>query len=237
MKHKYHTIPLVSFAQVECFYQPALFHWVPLIDLSFYPGGVFSPTSHLFYILSRSLFVMIKIAAVYLFLWHTLMYQQLETDRLLIRPIATTDSKFILELVNTPGWLQFIGDRNISNTDDAEKYIQKIIDNQNFFYSVFELKETQQPIGLVTFLYRDNLEFPDIGFALLPQFEKNGYTFEAAGKYLNELVQHKVSPTITGITDPENEKSIKLLKRLGLTFQRNFMQLNKELSLYAINIQ
>ncbi|ULT44884.1 GNAT family N-acetyltransferase [Niabella defluvii] len=67
--------------------------------------------------------------------------------------------------------------------------------------------------------------------------KKNGYTFEAASKYLNERVQHKVSPTITGITDPENEKSIKLLKRLGLTFQRNFMQLNKELSLYAITIQ
>ena len=165
------------------------------------------------------------------------MYKQLETNRLLIRPIATTDSEFILALVNTPGWLQFIGDRNISNTNDAEQYIQRILDNQNFFYSVFELRETQQPIGLVTFLYRDNQEFPDIGFALLPQFEKNGYTFEAAGKYLNELIRQKVSPTITGITDPENEKSIKLLKRLGLTFQRNFTQNSKELSLYAITIQ
>ncbi len=109
MKHKYHTTPLVSFAQVECFYQPALFHWVPLINPSFCPGWVFSPTSHLFYILSRSLFVMIKIAAVYLFLRHTLMYQQLETDRLLIRPIATTDSGFILELINTPAGYNLLG--------------------------------------------------------------------------------------------------------------------------------
>lgn len=164
------------------------------------------------------------------------MYKPLETNRLLIRPIATTDKEFIFELVNSPGWLQFIGQRNVSNTDDAEKYIRKILDNQNFFYNVFEIKETQQPIGIVTFLYRDNQEFPDIGFALLPQFEKNGYTFEAAGKYLNELVQHKVSPAVNGITDPQNEKSIKLLKRLGLTWQHNFMQGDKELALYAINI-
>lgn len=164
------------------------------------------------------------------------MYKQLETDRLLIRPIAISDSEFILALVNTPGWLQFIGDRSISNTHDAEQYIQRILDNQNFFYSVFELKETQQPIGLVTFLYRDNQEFPDIGFALLPQFEKNGYTFEAVRKYLDELIQQKISTTIIGITLPENENSIKLLKRLGLQFQRNFTQDNKELSLYAIAI-
>ena len=61
------------------------------------------------------------------------MYKQLETDRLLIRPIAASDSGFILELVNSAGWLQFIGDRNIRNTEDAKNYIRKIIDNQNFF--------------------------------------------------------------------------------------------------------
>ncbi|WP_114790432.1 GNAT family N-acetyltransferase [Niabella yanshanensis] len=165
------------------------------------------------------------------------MYQQLETDRLFIRPITTADSPFILKLVNTPGWLQFIGDRHIHNSHDAEKYIQKILDNPNFFYSVFETKATQQPIGIVTFLYRDNQEFPDIGFALLPQFEKQGYALEASQKYLDELVQQKVSPTIIGITLPENKSSIQLLERLGLKFQRYVDKDNERLAVYAINIQ
>ncbi len=165
------------------------------------------------------------------------MYQQLETDRLLIRPISTEDSPFILKLVNTPGWLQFIGDRHIHNSHDAEKYIQRILDNQNFFYSVFEIKATQQPIGLVTFLYRDKQEFPDIGFALLPEFEKQGYALEASQKYLDEIIAQKITPTVMGITLPENENSIQLLERLGLKFQRHVNKDDERLAVYVLDIQ
>ena len=35
------------------------------------------------------------------------------TDRLTIAQFALADTDFIIELVNSPGWLEFIGDRNI----------------------------------------------------------------------------------------------------------------------------
>lgn len=72
------------------------------------------------------------------------MYRQIETERLLIRPIKITDTSFILDLLNSDGWLQFIGDRKVKNVDEAEKYIQNILDNEKFYYSVFELKESKQ---------------------------------------------------------------------------------------------
>ena len=100
------------------------------------------------------------------------MYKELETERLLIRPITTNDHEFILALLNSKGWLKYIGERNVRNSDEAKKYIQNILENKNFFYSVFEIKETKQAIGIITFLKRDNQEFPDMGFALLPDFEK-----------------------------------------------------------------
>ena len=67
------------------------------------------------------------------------MYKELQTDRLLIRPIKIEDKEFIYSLVNSDGWLRYIGNRNIKNNSDAEKYIQKIITNKNFFYSVREI--------------------------------------------------------------------------------------------------
>ncbi len=164
------------------------------------------------------------------------MFVTLETERLSIRPITIKDSQFMYQLVNTEGWLQFIGDRNISDTKDAEKYIQNIIENKRFFYHVFELKETKQPIGIVTFLYRDQHEFPDIGFALLPEFEKNGYTMEACKNYLDQIIKYKINTTIIAITLPENIKSITLLNRLGLTFQHHFTQGKETLSLFALTI-
>jgi RimJ/RimL family protein N-acetyltransferase len=102
------------------------------------------------------------------------MYKELQTDRLLIRPIKIEDKEFIYSLVNSDGWLKYIGNRNIGNNNDAEKYIQKIIENKNFFYSIIEILETNEQIGILTFLNRESQEFPDIGFALLPQFEKKG---------------------------------------------------------------
>jgi [ribosomal protein S5]-alanine N-acetyltransferase len=164
------------------------------------------------------------------------MYKEIQTERLLMRPINLGDKNFIYSLVNTNGWLKYIGDRNIKNIADAENYIQKILENKNYYYNVFEIKDTKEPIGIITFLNRDSQEFPDIGFALLPQFEKKGYTFEASKKYLAEIISLNLYKKIIGITVPENYNSIKLLQRLGLDFETNFTENNEILSLYSITI-
>lgn len=162
------------------------------------------------------------------------MYKELESERLLIRPIALTDSDFILALVNSEGWLKFIGDREIGNTSHAENYIQKILDNERFFYSVFEIKQTKEPIGIVSFLYRDEQDSPDIGFAMLPGFEKKGYAFEASKKYLEEVLAQKLATTIIALTDPENFNSIKLLQKLGLRFKTHLKAADKTIALYVL---
>jgi len=144
------------------------------------------------------------------------MYIRIETDRLAIRPVVASDSEFMFRLMNTKGWLNFIGDRGIREIADAAAYIERLIKDPNFYYHVFENKLTAQAMGLVTFIYRDTLDFPDIGFALMPEFEKKGYAYEAARAYLDVLIHENISPKILGITDPDNVNSIKLLERLGL---------------------
>ncbi len=144
------------------------------------------------------------------------------------------DAEFIIALVNSEGWLKFIGNRNISNTIDAEKYIQKILDDPKFFYSVFELKESQKAIGIVTFLEREDEIFPDIGFALLPEFEKNGYTIEASKAYLEEINVSDKYGNIMAITLPDNQKSIRVLKKLNLKYQGDYEKGNETLSYYSL---
>jgi RimJ/RimL family protein N-acetyltransferase len=48
----------------------------------------------------------------------------LETERLVLRQFTMDDATFIIELVNTPGWIEFIGDRNIKATEQAKNYLQ-----------------------------------------------------------------------------------------------------------------
>ncbi|MEJ5054574.1 GNAT family N-acetyltransferase [Sphingobacterium sp. MYb382] len=163
------------------------------------------------------------------------MYIRIETDRLAIRPVVASDSEFMFRIMNAKGWLNFIGDRGIRETADAAAYIEKLIEDPNFYYHVFENKITAQAMGLITFIYRDTLDFPDIGFALLPEFGKKGYAYEAARAYLDILIHENVSSKILGITDPDNVNSIKLLERLGLEQVWNEEATN-DLLTYSITI-
>lgn len=162
------------------------------------------------------------------------MYLNLETERLRLRPVNIKDAEFILELVNTKGWLKFIGDRNVSDKKDAEDYIQKILDRPNFYYTVFELKTTHKAMGIVTFLKREDEKFPDIGFALLPQFEKNGFTLEASKAYLEKVMELNKYEHIIAITKPDNKKSINLIIKLGLQHTGDSIKGDEILSCYSI---
>lgn len=162
------------------------------------------------------------------------MYLTLETERLRIRPIDLPDAPFIFELVNTEGWLTYIGDRNVFDTDEAEKYIRKIRDNPNYHYHVFALKDSGQAIGVVTFLHREDLPYPDIGFALLPAFERRGYAHEAARAYLREIQKTGHQKNIIAITLPGNQPSIGLLVKLGLSYQYAISREHQTLSVFSL---
>lgn len=162
----------------------------------------------------------------------------LETSRLILRPMQVEDAPFVFELLNSPLWLQNIGDRGIHTLEDAkkqieEKYLPGYINGLGNFL-VIE-KKTGKFIGSCGLYQRDNLEHPDIGFAFLPAFIGKGFGWEAASalkKYAHDTL--KLS-TIFGVTLPKNISSCKLLEKLGLqiigTYQ--FENDSDELLLYS----
>jgi len=160
----------------------------------------------------------------------------MQTERLTIAPLTASDSYFIFELVNSEGWIRFIGDRNVHTLPDAEKYIQKILNNIDFQYFVCRLKSNNEPVGVITLIKRDYLEHRDIGFALLPRYARMGYAFEASQRVLEELIVNKQDKKIVAITLESNILSISLLQKLGLTFEKEIHENNEELFLYGMNI-
>jgi RimJ/RimL family protein N-acetyltransferase len=157
----------------------------------------------------------------------------LTTSRLVIEPLAITDDDFIYQLLNTEGWLQFIGNRNITSRTDAAAYIQRILDNENVAYWVVKLRDQRYSIGIVTLIKRDYLEHRDIGFAFLPGFSGKGYAFEATHAVLNNLVVNDSLTHILATVIPENINSIKLLNKLGLTFEMEIEVENNKLHVYG----
>ena len=167
-------------------------------------------------------------------------YKTFETERLLLKPISLEDAELIFELLNSPKWIKHIGDRNIKSIKDAKKYIRtKMLPQQiRIGFSVYTLviKQNYIKIGTCGLYDRDGIDGIDIGFALLPEYEKKGYAFDSSKKLMNVAFNEFGIKEISAITTEENISSNKLLHRLG--FQLNGITKlpndDEELLLYKI---
>jgi [ribosomal protein S5]-alanine N-acetyltransferase len=145
-----------------------------------------------------------------------------ETNRLILRKFTIEDASFILELVNTPLWLQFIGQRNVHSLQDAILYLQngplRSYEIYGFgFYAVL-LKKSNELIGMCGLIKRDSLENVDLGYAFLPTFSGQGFGFEAAAETLKYAFNIQKINKVLAIVDPQNDVSVKLLKKLGMKY-------------------
>jgi len=149
---------------------------------------------------------------------------ELNTERLLVRGFDTNDAEFILELLNQPSFIQFIGDKGVRSVDDARNYITtgpiESYQRHGFGLYLVELKDRKVPIGMCGVLKRESLPDPDLGFAFLPEYWGKGYAFEAASAALDQGRDFFKLARILAITNPDNDASIKLLATLGFQFER-----------------
>ncbi len=148
------------------------------------------------------------------------------TSRLILEEFIVEEAPFILELLNDPAFLQFIGDRDVKTIADAEDYIlhklRPSYEQYGFGFYITRLKENRVPIGLCGLVKRDNLDDVDVGFAFLLAYRGGGYAFEAASAVIDYGINQHHLTRIIAITDPNNTKSIQLLQKLGLSYEKNF---------------
>jgi RimJ/RimL family protein N-acetyltransferase len=153
---------------------------------------------------------------------------KLETERLIIRPIELDDKSEIFEYRSDKetnkyqGWIP-------KTIDDVETFwggISKQIDEpETWFQFVLIEKESQKVIGDlgIHFWGKENKQ-AEIGCTLNKVFQNKGYATESVKKVIDylfhELNKHRI---ITSI-DPHNEKSIRLVERIGFRKEAHFTE-------------
>jgi len=146
-------------------------------------------------------------------------YTHFETENLILRATNHTDAAFVLELLNTPKWIKYIGDRNVKTVEDARQYIANKMQPQQerlgfSNYTVIR-KSDNVKMGSCGLYDREGLEGIDIGFAFLPAYEGKGYAYEAA-KVIRDFGLNTLGmESIQAITTVDNTASQKLLTKLG----------------------
>lgn len=158
------------------------------------------------------------------------------TSRLMLDELSINEASFILELLNTEGWKQFIGERNVHDLAAATAYIQKIIENQDVTYYVVKLLPEKTPIGLLTIIKRAYLPHHDLGFAFLPAHSGKGYAFEGASALLHNTEIQAAHSKILAICLKENVRSIRLLEKLGMVFDKVIVNEEETLMSYGLTL-
>lgn len=148
----------------------------------------------------------------------------LRSERLVLREFDLDDAQFILDLLNEPGFLRFIGDKGVRTLADAREYLARgPIDSyrrNGFGLYLASLSDDGTPIGMCGLVKREGLADVDVGFALRSRYWSRGYAAEAARAVLAYGRNSLHLGRIVAIVAPDNRASIAVLEKAGLEFER-----------------
>jgi RimJ/RimL family protein N-acetyltransferase len=146
----------------------------------------------------------------------------LDTDRLRLRTLALADAAFYLEVLNTPAFIRWIGDRQIRSEAQAREALAvgplTMQSLRGFSLYRVERKDDAVAVGICGLIKRDGLADVDIGYAFLSAFTGQGYATEAAAGVLQHARSLGLS-RVVAITTPGNDASDAVLRRIGMHFE------------------
>jgi ribosomal-protein-alanine N-acetyltransferase len=147
----------------------------------------------------------------------------IQTQRLALRQLELNDADFILELLNEPAFLQFIGDKGVRTLEDACSYLRKgpmdSYERHGFGLNAVCLRDGTRT-GICGLVRRDGLADADVGFAFLSRYRSKGYAVESAAAILEYAKRVLGLQRVVAITSPENVGSIAVLEKIGLKFEK-----------------
>jgi RimJ/RimL family protein N-acetyltransferase len=163
----------------------------------------------------------------------------IQTPRVDLRELDLADAEYILELLNEPGFIRFIGDKGVRTLADARDYLrQGPMDSyaRNGFGLYAACLRDGTPIGMCGLVKREGLDDPDVGFAFLSRYWFKGYAVESAGAVLAHAVEMLRLKRIVAITSPDNWSSIAVLEKIGFKFERmiRLVDHSPELKLFGV---
>jgi RimJ/RimL family protein N-acetyltransferase len=149
----------------------------------------------------------------------------IETPRLTIEPLALDrDEPFLFQLLNEPGYLQNIADRNITDLAAARAYLETgpLLSYATHGHGLWRVTErsTGAPVGMCGLLRRDALDAPDVGYAFLATASGQGYATEAAAACVAYGRGALGMDRIVAVTSPANQGSIRVLTKLGMRVEK-----------------
>lgn len=135
--------------------------------------------------------------------------------------VTPEHAPFLVALLNDPGFIRYIGDRQVRNLEQARRYADEkfgtMYTELGFGMYLVSLHESGEAVGTCGLVKRPELDVPDLGFALLADFCRQGLALEASQAVLDHARSSLGLSRLDAIVQPDNRASIALLRRLGFS--------------------
>jgi len=164
---------------------------------------------------------------------------RLETARLHLRHVSLDDADLLLAVWNDPAFVRNVGDRGVRSIEEAQEAMKtgalKLYADYGYGPYAMVRNSDGARMGICGLFKRDNLDSPDIGFGVLPDYCGKGYAGEASFAVLAHARDDLKLKELTAIVSPDNSPSIGLIEKLGLAFVKMITMPgeDKEICLYS----
>lgn len=161
----------------------------------------------------------------------------LETERLVLRPLTKKDVDVIFALRSDAEMMRFIREPQKTRRE-AENWIKLVSslwksDNIGFF-AVIE-KQSKEFIGWCGLWRLKETGETEVGYAVAQKFWRRGFATEAAEVCLHYGFNELNLKKIVAVTRPENERSRRVMERLGMRFDSIGRFYDLDLAHYSID--
>ncbi len=143
-----------------------------------------------------------------------------ETERLQLREIRVSDAPVMYELNLDPEVVQYTGDEPFASLEETEAFIKNYPDYAKNGYGRWAVvrKEDGEVLGWCGLKFLAENQETDIGYRFFKKFWGMGYATEAARACLKYGFENLGLQTIVARAMHQNEASINVMKKLGMTY-------------------
>ncbi len=163
----------------------------------------------------------------------------LETDRLKVRESTVEDVNEFYRIYEEPSITFYMED--LYKEKEAEQaYMRAYIDQVYGFYGyglwTVILKSTDEVIGRAGLSVREGYELPELGFVIDVFHQHQGYGYEVCSAILRYAREELEFGKIQAMVKEKNQKSRRLLTKLGFVFERDVIEVNRNYKLFVKNL-
>ena len=155
-------------------------------------------------------------------------FQNLETERLMLRRLDADDVNEVLALRGNPEIMKYIPRPLAKSNEDALEHIamieEKIVNNTGINWGI-TIKGSQKIIGIIGH-YKISPENhrAEIGYMSFPEFNGKGYVSEAIKAVVIYGFEQLNLHSIEAIIDPDNRASERVLRKNGFVKEAHILE-------------